>query len=227
MGSTNKTTNLQLPQWIGTDKPTFLGDFNDAFLKIDEGYGTISGNATTAIAQAGQAVQDAENALTKATAVETLANQANTNANTALSTANSALETANSANDSIASINQTLNTFVWQSGQATPTTGIFSSFNSFVNKNNGLELMGIAVSGALEGAPADIDANTTLFTLPSWARPSTERTIYGGMTSFGSDGTSITSDFKITTNGEVQKVGSTISNMSYMRMNLMLCTASW
>lgn len=37
MGSTNKTTHLKLPQWIGTDKPTFLGDMNDAFLKIDNG----------------------------------------------------------------------------------------------------------------------------------------------------------------------------------------------
>ena len=42
MGSTNKTQYLELPQWIGTDKPTFLGDFNDAFLKIDNGYNTIN-----------------------------------------------------------------------------------------------------------------------------------------------------------------------------------------
>lgn len=227
MGSTNKTTNLQLPQWIGTDKPTFLGDFNDAFLKIDEGYGTISGNATTAIAQAGQAVQDAENALTKATSVETIANQANTNANTALSTANSALETANSASDSIATINQTLNTYVWQSGQATPASGLFSNFNSFVNKNNGLDLMGIAISGTLEGAPTTINDNTTLFTLPSWARPSTERTIYGGLTAFSSGGASVTADFRITTKGEIQNIGGNIGDIKYVRTNIMLCTASW
>ncbi len=37
MSSTNKTENYNLPQWIGTDKPTFLGDFNGAFLSIDQG----------------------------------------------------------------------------------------------------------------------------------------------------------------------------------------------
>lgn len=37
MSSTNKTEHYNLPQWIGTDKPTFLGDFNGAFLSIDQG----------------------------------------------------------------------------------------------------------------------------------------------------------------------------------------------
>ena len=35
MSHTNSTSNYGLPQWIGTDKPTFLGDFNTAFYDID------------------------------------------------------------------------------------------------------------------------------------------------------------------------------------------------
>lgn len=35
MAHTNNTDNYNLPQWIGTDKPTFLGDFNGAFAAID------------------------------------------------------------------------------------------------------------------------------------------------------------------------------------------------
>ena len=35
MSSTNKTPNYGLPQYIDTDKPTFLGDFNDAMGIID------------------------------------------------------------------------------------------------------------------------------------------------------------------------------------------------
>lgn len=35
MGATNKTTNYELPKFIGTDKPTFLGDWNGAMDKID------------------------------------------------------------------------------------------------------------------------------------------------------------------------------------------------
>ena len=62
MGSTNKTEYLKLPQWIGTDQPTWLGDMNDAFLKIDGGFNTISGEASTATSVAGNAVQTATNA---------------------------------------------------------------------------------------------------------------------------------------------------------------------
>ena len=32
--STNKTTYYELPQFVGTDKPTWLGDFNEAMADI-------------------------------------------------------------------------------------------------------------------------------------------------------------------------------------------------
>lgn len=35
MSFTNSTENFHLPQWIGTDKPTWLIDMNNAFLDID------------------------------------------------------------------------------------------------------------------------------------------------------------------------------------------------
>lgn len=35
MAHTNSTTNYNLPQWVGSDKPTFLGDLNTAFNDID------------------------------------------------------------------------------------------------------------------------------------------------------------------------------------------------
>lgn len=63
MGSTNKTTHYGLPQWIGTDKPTFLGDLNDAFKNID-----------TAIFNADNIATDVQSSITtlteKVTAVE-------------------------------------------------------------------------------------------------------------------------------------------------------------
>ena len=45
MASTNKTQNLELSQYIGTDKPTYLGDYNSDMLKID----TASGELGSAI----------------------------------------------------------------------------------------------------------------------------------------------------------------------------------
>ena len=36
MASTNKTNNFNLSQFIETDKPTFLGDYNTDMNKIDD-----------------------------------------------------------------------------------------------------------------------------------------------------------------------------------------------
>ena len=35
MASTNKTKNYDLSQFVGTDRPTWLGDYNDDMAKID------------------------------------------------------------------------------------------------------------------------------------------------------------------------------------------------
>lgn len=47
MAFTNKTINLDLPQWIDTDKPSFLGDVNLAFLRIDNGHGEHTARLAT------------------------------------------------------------------------------------------------------------------------------------------------------------------------------------
>lgn len=38
MSYTNETEKLHLPQWVGTDRPTYLIDFNQAFLNIDNAF---------------------------------------------------------------------------------------------------------------------------------------------------------------------------------------------
>jgi len=43
MGATNRTPNKQLPIFIDDDKPSWLGDFNDAMYKIDAEFGRIQG----------------------------------------------------------------------------------------------------------------------------------------------------------------------------------------
>ena len=35
MSSTNKTVTIELSQYVGTDKPTYLSDYNGDMLKID------------------------------------------------------------------------------------------------------------------------------------------------------------------------------------------------
>lgn len=52
MGHTNSTTNYNLPQFVGTDKPSWLGDINDAFSAIDLAIAEAATEATSADAKA-------------------------------------------------------------------------------------------------------------------------------------------------------------------------------
>lgn len=49
MGYTNKTSHYDLPQWIASDKPSWLGDMNAAFLTIDSELESANSNADVAI----------------------------------------------------------------------------------------------------------------------------------------------------------------------------------
>lgn len=104
-GHSGETTNYDLPQFVGTDKPTWLGDFNTAMDTIDT---AIAENASD-ITSLGTRVASAESAASQASTdvasltstVSTLSSNvqsATTTANNAQSTASSALNTANTAN---------------------------------------------------------------------------------------------------------------------------------
>ena len=104
MASTNKTTNYDLSQFIGTDKPTFLGDYNSDMLKIDTQMKENADNVATAISgietattTANTANTNSQTAISTANSASTTASEANTNASNAQSTANSALATATTA----------------------------------------------------------------------------------------------------------------------------------
>lgn len=48
MSSTNKTVTIELSQYIGTDKPTYLSDYNGDMLKIDTAIATDRNGIATA-----------------------------------------------------------------------------------------------------------------------------------------------------------------------------------
>ena len=117
MASTNKTTNYDLSQFIGSDKPTFLGDYNSDMLKIDAQMKTNADNVATAISgintatvTANSANQTAQTANTTANSASTTASEASTTATNAQSTANSALATATTAQSTANTANTTANT---------------------------------------------------------------------------------------------------------------------
>lgn len=103
--STNKTANYELPQFVGSDKPTWLGDFNTAMATIDGGMAenksdieSMDSRVSSAEATASQASQNVSALTTRVGTVESSASSATTTANNAQQTATSALNTANTAN---------------------------------------------------------------------------------------------------------------------------------
>ena len=68
MSSTNKTSHYNLPQFIGSDIPTWLGDFNSAMTAIDSGINAAATAASGAATTAAQASTDAAAAASAATA---------------------------------------------------------------------------------------------------------------------------------------------------------------
>lgn len=59
MSSTNKTEHYNLPQFIGSDIPTWLGDFNSAMAAIDSGINAAATSASGAATTAAQALETA------------------------------------------------------------------------------------------------------------------------------------------------------------------------
>lgn len=118
MGYTNKTSHYELPQYVANDKPSWLGDFNAAMLKIDtvmadndataEAANSAATGAQTQVAalssqlstiqgQVNTAVDTATTADGKATTAQSVATQANTTAGEAKTLAEVAKQTADNA----------------------------------------------------------------------------------------------------------------------------------
>lgn len=113
MASTNKTTNYELSQFLGTDKPAWLSDYNTDMSKIDaqmkvnaDGVTSASGTASavsTAVGTLANLTTDAK------TSVVSAINEVDSHADTAQGTASSALGTATSASQGVTDLATYLN----------------------------------------------------------------------------------------------------------------------
>lgn len=104
MSYTNQTTHYGLPQWIGSDKPTYLVDQNNAYQTIDSelyNANTTAGSAQTAaegaVSTAGTAASTAASAVETAQAAQTTASGADSKADSAISQAQAAQTAAGAA----------------------------------------------------------------------------------------------------------------------------------
>lgn len=101
MASTNKTTHYELSQFLGTDKPAWLTDYNADMSKIDTGINSAQTTATGADGKADAnttAIGTLANLTTTAkTNLVSAINEVDANADTAQLTASEAAGTATSA----------------------------------------------------------------------------------------------------------------------------------
>lgn len=105
MASTNKTTNYELSQFIGSDKPAWLTDYNSDMGKIDAGIAAAQSTATGADGKGtanASAIGTLANLTTTAkTDLVSAVNEVNTTAGTALNTATGAAGNASQAKDKV------------------------------------------------------------------------------------------------------------------------------
>lgn len=150
MSSTNKTTYYDLSQYIGTDKPTYLGDYNSDMSNIDAGIHGAEDKATTASQNAGSAlarVSEVEKTVKAQTeSVNTLqgdvselkesvktaqqtATSASGKAESAQDTANSALLTANNASAKADNVNKDVT--LWTGSAQNTTIALNDSLSNY------------------------------------------------------------------------------------------------
>lgn len=165
MSSTNKTPNYDLPQYIDTDKPTFLGDFNDAMGIIDKGMNdnkNSAGEGSNKMDEANSRIGDAEETLTETQnqvdGISGLADEIEGKVQTALTQANDATTKSGQANtNSTAAVNAA-------NQASTDANAALQQAQGNVSQINGLD----ARVTTLESAPK-VTVIKTNYSLGSWA----------------------------------------------------------
>ena len=129
MSATNKTLNYELPIFIDTDKPSWLGDWNGTMTKIDNSIKTVDGVAESGVTTANEALTTAEGAVTTAGNALTASGEAKDSATNAISVANNAsllaggaVDNANEAKAVSEATNRALNDYI-KSMKFTTLTG--------------------------------------------------------------------------------------------------------
>ena len=242
MSSTNKTTNYNLSQYIGTDKPTYLGDYNGDMLKIDKQMKANSDSASNATSAAGAAqavadkaskdVQNLNDSVTANSAdiasLKTKNAQQDVSIQNATNTASSANNKANQNEKNITDIN-TRNQ--WVQGINIHNTGLPNyskgSWNCSYNKFSGL----LNLSGQIELSQGTTIAGTTrLATIPENIMKSIastgDRRIWSSLFVTRSDSTLEVQNLTIDQTGKIY-FEYTLNNVMYLNIQLTLNTASW
>lgn len=242
MSSTNKTTNYNLSQYIGTDKPTYLGDYNSDMLKIDTQLKANADSASNAASAAGAAqavasdaskkVQTLNDSVTANSAdiagLKTKNAQQDSSIQNASNTASSALNKANQNEHNITDINTRSQ---WIQGTNIHNTGLpnFTKGSWNCSYNRFLELLNI--SGQIElSQGSTIAGESRIATIPDnivkLIDQSGERKIWSSLFVTRTDGTLEVQNLTIDRTGKIY-LQYTLNNVLYMNVQLTLNTSTW
>jgi hypothetical protein len=235
MSSTNKTNYYKLSQYIGTDKPTYLGDYNSDMSKIDTGIHEVQETATTANQTAGSAeakvtalspsVEALQNDMTevKASVTTLTLDNAQTKKDVGVlkQEVSSVKTTANGAQSDVTNLNAAiLNTL---KNRMTPVTGLSGNVNAIYNAKMNL----ISINGHLQVAsPTQVGTNIAIGKLPANIPMPSENKYYyfvAGLTKDLADNyRRVPADVTIDTNGNIivsNPLGGAVHDININLMN--------
>ena len=139
MSATNHTLNYELSQFLGTDKPAWLVDYNGDMAKIDAGMKANADNISSATSQAGSASDKADQALDS------------------VSTLNTQINGASGIASDLSTLQGTMNTVTSLIGNGVPTTEdktIIGAINELNSDITGLDAGDVAYSNITSGLSA-------------------------------------------------------------------------
>lgn len=176
MSSTNKTSNLELSQFIGTDSPKWLTDYNSDMQKIDAGYGSVKSQAdatdlvvsghTSSIQANTQSLSDQQTAITSLRSDVTAAQGSINTINELLGNG----EPTTSNKTIIGAINEL-------AAEIQPSGGVSAASVSYNNTDSGLDATD--VQDAIDEVNAKVDA----IVVPTIAVEKKTATLAAGSTS--------------------------------------------
>lgn len=231
MSSTNKTPNYNLSQYVGTDKPTYLGDYNGDMLKIDTQMKENADAISTAESNAGEAVSKATQAQNSVEAIDTRVNNLE--------------ETVTSQGQTVTQLTNNVNTLVQDN---TANKGNITNLQGELQKNTFTDLTISGTSGpdvhvsyneflkflniyGSDSIASGTNARKVLFHIDGYSAQS-DRVIrnglFGVISNTGLQGIMISCTIK--TNGDVV-FNDTSASLPYVlygwSCNLMLNTSDW
>lgn len=192
MSSTNSTSHYELSQFVGSDKPAWLGDYNSDMSKIDTGIYNAQSAATgadgkadantSAIGTLSSLTTDAKNTLVSAI------NEVDAHADTAQNTANNAVNASTGNTTAINALTDylNLNTFTTPIATATGATITRQNISCAANSTGSLG----KVYGSIR---VTMSATNGTITFASPLRPTEAITVKGAGTTFYYEGSSTTS----------------------------------